>query len=172
MRKICAPLNPNPGALERHLASTGSLCILGPTPTQADFALYGLFSQLIADRTPDELIRTEYPTVWAWTRKVEDLSGLEAAHCDNVQFLQEILTFAGEVYLPFLAANSAALYAGEKEVSVSLWRADPILHTQPVFKYQQKCFKRIRQSYAELPPDYKERVKKLLLETDCTRFLE
>ena len=42
------------GALERHLASTGSLCLLGPTPSQADFALYGQLSQLIADRTPDE----------------------------------------------------------------------------------------------------------------------
>ena len=42
------------GALERHLATTGSLCLLGPTPSQADFALYGQFSQLVADRTPDE----------------------------------------------------------------------------------------------------------------------
>ena len=42
------------GALERHVSSTGSLCLLGPTPTQADFALYGQLSQLLADRTPDE----------------------------------------------------------------------------------------------------------------------
>ena len=56
------------GALERHLA-TGSLCLLGSTPTQvegdretpaltgcsqADFALYGQLSQLVIDRTPDE----------------------------------------------------------------------------------------------------------------------
>ena len=80
--------------------------------------------------------------------------------------------FTGEVNFPFLAANSAALDAGSKEVSVSLWREDPILHTQPAFKYQQKCFKRIRQSYAELTPDYKERAKKLLDGTDCTKFLE
>ena len=118
------------------------------------------------------LIRSEYPAVWAWIRKFEDLSGLETAHCDNAEFLREILSFAGEVYLPFLAANSAALDSGDKEVSVSLWREDPILHTQPTFKYQQKCFKRIRQSYAELLPDQKERAKKLLDGTDCTKFLE
>ena len=41
------------GALERHL-SDGSLCILGKTPTTADFALYGQLSQLVVDRTPDE----------------------------------------------------------------------------------------------------------------------
>ena len=80
--------------------------------------------------------------------------------------------FTGEVYLPFLAANSVALYAGSKEVSVSLWREDPILHTQPAFKYQQKCFKRIRQRYAELTPDEKERTIKFFDGTDCTKFLE
>ena len=41
------------GSLERHL-SDGSLCILGGTPTIADFALYGQLSQLVVDRTPDE----------------------------------------------------------------------------------------------------------------------
>ena len=29
------------------------------------------------------MIRSEYPAVWAWIRKFEDLSGLESAHCDN-----------------------------------------------------------------------------------------
>ena len=50
-------------------------------------------------------MRSEYPAVWAWVRKFEDLSGLEeesGGHCDNKAFLREILTFAGEVYLPFL----------------------------------------------------------------------
>ena len=42
------------GALQRHVADTGSLCLLGHTPTTADFALYGQLSQLVVDRTPDE----------------------------------------------------------------------------------------------------------------------
>ena len=75
------------------------------------------------------LLRAEYPGVWAWVRRYslsipytfkvwvcrfEDLSGLEEAHSDNTTFLQEILSFAGHVYLPFLAANSAAIEAGLK----------------------------------------------------------
>jgi len=157
------------GALERHLA-TGSLCLLGSTPTQADFALYGQLSQLVIDRTPDELLRTEYPGVWAWVRRFEDLSGLEEAHSDNTTFLQEILSFAGQVYLPFLAANSAAIEAGLKEVTVELWEEDPIQHTQPIFRYQQKCFQRILASHAGLPPLYRKRAAQLMDGTGCNRF--
>eukprot|EP00092_Neocalanus_flemingeri_P068150 GFUD01083231.1.p1 GENE.GFUD01083231.1~~GFUD01083231.1.p1 ORF type:complete len:237 (+),score=56.64 GFUD01083231.1:395-1105(+) len=159
------------GSLERHLAD-GSLCILGSTPTIADFALYGQLSQLVVDRTPDEIIRDKYPAVWSWVRKFEDLSGLEKAHCDNKEYLKEILTFAGEVYFPFLAANRAALATGEKELKVNLWKENPIEHIQPVFKYQDKCFLRIKQSYASLPPLYKKRASELFSGTDCKEYLQ
>ena len=70
------------------------------------------------------------------------------------------------------AANSAALEAGSREVSVPLWREDPILHTQPVFKYQQKCLNRIRASHAALPPPAKERARELFDGTGCDKFFE
>ena len=41
------------GALERHLLN-GSFFLLGGTPTAADFAFYGQWSQLVIDRSPDE----------------------------------------------------------------------------------------------------------------------
>jgi len=159
------------GSLERHL-SDGSLCILGKTPTIADFALYGQLSQLVVDRTPDEIIRDKYPAVWSWVRKFEDLSGLDDAHCDNKEYLKEMLTFAGEVYFPFLAANRVALAAGEKEVRVNLWKENPIEHSQPVFKYQDKCFQRIQDSYASLPPLYKKRATELMSGTGCKEYLQ
>ena len=118
------------------------------------------------------MIRDKYPAVWSWVRRFEDLSGLEEAHCDNKGYLKEMLTFAGEVYLPFLAANSAALAAGEKELKVNLWKENPIEHVQPVFKYQDKCFQRIKQSYASLPPLYKKRARELLSGTNCREYLE
>jgi len=159
------------GSLERHL-SDGSLCVLGKTPTIADFALYGQLSQLVVDRTPDELIRDNYPAVWSWVRKFEDLSGLEEGHCDNKEYLREMLTFAGEVYLPFLAANRAAISAGEKQFKVNLWKENPIEHIQPVFKYQEKCFQRIQQKYASLPPLYKKRATEIFSGTNCKEYLE
>jgi len=158
------------GSLERHLAD-GSLCILGKTPTIADFALYGQISQLVVDRTPDEAVRDNYPAVWSWIRRFEDLSGLDTAHCDNEGYLKEMLSFAGEVYLPFLAANSAALAAGEKQLTVSLWKENPIEHVQPVFKYQDKCYKRIQQSYADLSPSDKKRAQELFSGTGCEEYL-
>lgn len=163
------------GPLENHLQN-GSLCILGSTPTIADFALYGQLSQLIVDRTPDQIVRDKYPAVWSWVRRFEDLSGLEdsKAHCDNKEYLKEILGFAGKVYLPFLAANRAALAAGEKEVRVKLWADDPepIEHVQPVFKYQEKCYQRIQDAYQSLPPLYKKRAVETFSGTNCLEYIK
>ena len=41
------------GALEKHLIN-GSFFLLGDTPTAADFAFYGQWSQLVIDRSPDK----------------------------------------------------------------------------------------------------------------------
>ena len=77
------------------------------------------------------MIRDKYPAVWSWVRKFEDLSGLEEAHCDNKEYLKEMLTFAGEVYFPFLSANRAALAAGEKRAESKSVEGEPH-RTHPV----------------------------------------
>ena len=122
-------------ALEDHL-EPGNLCLLGPLPTPADFALYGQLSQLVVDRTPDTLLRDSFPACWAWIRRLEDLSGLEeGGEYSPTDFLDRMLKFAAEVYLPFLAANRAAIAGGEKEVVTTLWKGtSPLEHKQPVFR--------------------------------------
>ena len=117
------------------------------------------------------LIRESFPAVWSWVRKFEDLSGLEDGHCDNQQFLKDMLTFAGEVYFPFLAANRAAIAGGQQEVQVDLWKENPIAHTQPVFKYQDKCFQRIKDSFNSLSETDKERAATLMEGTYCLQYL-
>ena len=82
-----------------------------------------------------------------------------------------MLTFAGEVYFPFLAANRAAIVSGQKEVQVNLWKENPIVHTQPVFKYQDKCFQRIKDSYSSLSNTDKERAAELMQGTNCSQYL-
>ena len=96
-------------ALDNHLEK-GSMFLLGKTPTVADFALYGQFSQLVVDRSPDSLLRDQFPNVWAWIRKCEDLSGLDEAHYEDEDGCLEFLRFAGSTYLPFLEANKQVLY--------------------------------------------------------------
>ena len=44
------------GALEAHLEQ-GNMFMFGHCPSAADFAFYGQASQLVVDRTPDEIVR-------------------------------------------------------------------------------------------------------------------
>ena len=108
--------------------------------------------------------------MWSWTRRFEDLSGVSEAHCDNNEFLKEMLTFAGEVYLPFLAANSSAIAAGDKTMKVNLWRENTIKHEQPVFKYQDKCYSRLKKSFTSLPKDIREDA--LFKDSGCLQYLQ
>merc|ERR1712228_393098 len=125
----------------------GSMYILGATPTVADFALYGQLVQLTLDITPDRILREKYPAVWAWIRKMEDTSGVEeeGAHYVDDACCIDFLKFAGSTYLPFLRANASAIQSGENEVSVEI--PEGILHQQPVFKYQAKCYKVLKEEF-------------------------
>ena len=119
------------------------------------------------------LIRSEFPASWAWVKKFEDLSGVEAGqHCDNTQYLQDVLQFASDVYLPFLAANHQALLEDKKTVEVTLWpHSSPLLHSQPAFKYQEKCYQRIRQSFSSLPQDAQEKLVDMMSHSSCLRYI-
>ena len=118
------------------------------------------------------VIRSKYPASWAWVKKFEDLSGVSGGHCDNTQYLQDVLQFASEVYLPFLAANNQALLADQKTVEVTLWpQSSPLVHSQPAFKYQQKCYQRIRQSFSKLPQEAQEKLITMMSHTSCLRYI-
>jgi len=159
-------------ALEKHLQN-GSFFMLGSSPTVADFALYGQLSQIVIDRTGDQMIRDEYPAVWAWIRLFEDLSGVDPdkSSCDNSQYLTEMLQFASDVYLPFLQANSAAVESKKSDTKVTLWQeTSPILHQQQAFKYQHKCYQRIKESFNQLSKDDKERANDLFRNSNCMKY--
>ena len=84
-------------------------------------------SRVAVDRyVPDDkllfprIVRDSYPALWAWIRHFEDLSGVQGdAVYDGEEVVARLLQFAGQVYLPFLRANSSAIERGEKEVKVS-----------------------------------------------------
>ena len=121
------------------------------------------------------MIRNDYPAVWTWVRLMEDLSGVEedSAFCDNRQLVADMAKFAGDVYLPFLAANSSCVAENKPMVEVSLWAssAEAVAHQQPTFKYQHKCYNRIKESFASLPPGDRDRVTQLLASSHCLKYL-
>ena len=119
------------------------------------------------------MIRDEYPAVWAWIKLFEDLSGVDPdkSSCDNSQYLTEMLQFASDVYLPFLQANSAAVESKKSETEVTLWQeTSPILHQQQAFKYQHKCYQRIKESFNQLSKDDKERANDLFRNSNCMKY--
>ena len=120
------------------------------------------------------MIRDDYPAVWAWIRLFEDLSGVDPdkSHCDNQQYLTDMLQFASDVYLPFLEANSEAVEAKMSTTSVTLWQeTSPVLHQQPAFKYQYKCYQRIKESYHQLSKEDKDKANILFSRSNCIKYL-
>jgi hypothetical protein len=70
-----------------------------------------------------------------------------------------MITYCGEVYLPFLAANAAAIENGEEAFTVEL---DGKPYSQGVFRYQVKCLGELKARYKALPEEAKTIVGDLI----------
>ncbi|MCP4753408.1 MAG: glutathione S-transferase [Proteobacteria bacterium] len=158
--------------LEHHLRE--SRFLFGSRPSLADFGIFGQFSQLNHDPTSQGIIRDKSPRFSTWIDQVDDASGLEEGEwIDPKQPLPQgivrLLKMAGEVYLPFLAANAEALNKGEETFSVALMGRN---YQQGSFKYQLKCLKWLREEYSQLQGAPRERVDAVLAETGCLPFFQ
>ena len=133
-------------ALEAHVTDT--FFLFGTRPSLAEFALLGQLSQLATDPTPQALMRSDYPYTYRWLTHLDDLSGIEGewadAPCDAAL---AIARTAGDVYAPFLAANAAALAAGEENFAFTAMGRS---YAQGTFKYQARCLADLRARYAAL----------------------
>ncbi len=141
--------------LDRHLAR--SRFVTGGRPGASDFALYGQLTQLVGfDPTPSAIALDVAPRVVAWVGVMEDLSGLEPT-CDQwmprdrvPETLRDLLAEIGDVYLPFLVANAAAVAAGVDRVACTI---DGRPWVQRPFPYQRKCLRALREQYHRLAAD-------------------
>ena len=115
------------------------------------------------------MLRADYPMAMRWLAHVEDLSGVEGEWGPGRPVVDAILKVIGEVYLPFLVANAAALEAGAAEV-----RFEAMGHefVQPPFRYQAKCLAALRAAFAALEPDCAADILGRLSATDCLHYLE
>lgn len=160
-------------AYRRVLAITGKLrtesaFIFGPRPVLADFGWYGQLVSSATDPTPMAIMREIAPGTFQYLQALDDASGVEAEWPDPAGALPEaahaFLRLAGEVYLPFLTANAAAFDRGEKTFSFEAFGAR---FEQTTFKYQVKCLEWLRDEFARLAGESRERTETALRDTGC-----
>ena len=126
--------------------------LFGTRPSLADFGLFGQLKTLCTDPTPQKIIRTTAPRLEHWVRRADDLSGLDGQFLTLEQLdeqVRQLGQFVAGLYLPYLRANFEAYINRENSFSLIILERQ---FTQPVFKYQAKCFEKLRKYYCALSP--------------------
>lgn len=157
-------------ALESHVGFGRFL--FGTRPSIGDFGLFGQLKTLSDDCTPQWIMRHRAPTVSHWVRQMDDLSGIEGHWRESTDerpvAVQALLKVCGDAYLPFLAANERAVLSGADTVELPIWG---VPYSQPPFRYQVKCYSRLRSLYANLSDGARKNVDDLLEQTGCLSWL-
>ena len=145
--------------------------LLGERPGAGDFACFGQMTMLvITDPTPMQIALDISPRAYAWTEKLEDLSGMEVRDADWIDLesppetLRELLCEIGRVYAPFLLGNAAAVERGDAQVECEV---DGQPWVQEPFVYQAKCLRWLREQYDALFGAPLVLVDKTLAGTGC-----
>ena len=125
------------------------------------------------DPTPQWLMRQRAPTVCHWVRQVDDLSGISGEWLNESAQIPEavkaLLEICGDSYLPFLCANEQAIASDTDAVNLEI---NGLPFSQPSFRYQAKCYSRLKSLYRDLPVSARERIDAVLEQTDCLRWLQ
>lgn len=156
---------------DAHLADAEFL--FGDRPSLADFAWYGQLWDLGIDPSPAAQMRAAAPRLVPWLLRMDDLSGLREGDWRRLgdglsSAARALLAMAGEVYLPFLVANTKALAEGRERFSLELL-GHPF--EQAPFGYQGKCLRELRQRHAALPASARAQVDRLLEDSGCLPHL-
>lgn len=148
--------------------------LLGHRPGAGDFACYGQMTMLvITDPTPGQVAMDVSPRAYAWTERLEDVSGVDTADDDWIDpaspppTLHDLLCEIGRTYVPFMLGNAAAVASGADQVDCEVggqrWVQEP-------FVYQAKCLRWLREDYAALDQPAKDTVDQLLDGTGCAQL--
>jgi glutathione S-transferase len=158
------------GALETHVVDQH--CLFGTRPSIAEFGMYGQLSQLGVDPTAQAMMRKDFPYSFRWLLHIDDMSGItgewDKADAPFAPIITAWLQQVGEIYMPFLLANAAAIEAGEDSFHIT---AMGLPYTQGVFKYQVKCLADLRARYTALDAHARARIDPLLAQTSCLEAL-
>ena len=162
-------------SLTEEIFSNG-LFIFGSRPSRADFAIYGILSQLIIDPAPAAMLRDKFNTTYRWVTVMEDISGIEgewtpiAPDNDNLKKsrILDMLKICGTNHLPLLAANEKALSDGEKYFTVDMGGKP---YTRRAHNRHDGCLGALQQHYQNLSGETKDLLDGLLKDTACYPYL-
>ena len=148
---------------EAHFATRPYL--FGARPAYADFGLWGQFYCLWTDPTTGALIEARAPNTLAWIQRMlwPRAEGDFESWDELAPTLAPILSDqVGALFLPWSAANAAAIASGVEEFTVHLkgraW-------TQKPQKYHAKSLDALRAKYRAMAD--KSALDAILAETDC-----
>ncbi|MBP6768891.1 MAG: glutathione S-transferase family protein [Reyranella sp.] len=133
------------GLIDAHLASRPYL--LGGRPAMADFGLWGQLYEAATDPTPGAIMRASAPNVMAWIQRMlspraeGDFEALAALEPTLKPLLSQEV---GALFLPWSAANAAAIARGDKSFTMSLGGGE---WTQEPQKYHARSLAELRRKY-------------------------
>lgn len=146
--------------------------LFGTRPSLADFAWYGQLSEMACDPTPMRIMRERAPFTEFWARRLDDASGVEGRWTDPSDgvpgWVVDLLRIAGDVYLPFLAANAQAFAEGRDSLHIHVLGHDYVLRP---FKFQVKCLDALRRDFATLSREDLDAIGGVLRDTGCIEYL-
>jgi len=153
-------------AFEPHVGINSYL--FGSRPSLADFAWFGQLSQMATDPTPMRIMREHAPFADHWVRRLDDASGVDGAWQPRERALsgmaESLLKIAGELYLPFLAANAGAFAKGLDRLEINVWG---LPYALAPFKYQVKCLQQLREKFSALEGDSRAALRPILERAGC-----
>jgi glutathione S-transferase len=138
--------------------------LMGERPVEADFGFFGsMFRHFASDPTPAAIMRARAPHVLLWVARLwaarpEDIERAVLPARVPEDLAPFFARIAGE-YLPYLAANEAALVRGESVVS---YRQDGVGWRVPASPYRAHCLAALRRHFGELDADAREGAAALL----------
>jgi glutathione S-transferase len=157
-------------AFEPHVGMTNYL--FGSRPSLADFAWFGQLCEMATDPTPMRILREKAPFTDHWVRRLDDASGVDGEWYSRERALggmaEALLKIAGELYLPFLAANAEAFAKGLERLEINVWG---LRYALAPFKYQVKCLQQLRDKFAALNAESRAALRPLLARTGCWEHL-
>jgi glutathione S-transferase len=152
--------------LERHLQNRPYL--LGARPCFGDFGLAAQLYEASVDPTCSAGLRARGPAVLGWCyRMLEPRADGPFESWEALQpTLQPVIAYVGRYFLPWSAANSAALKDGSERFSVALPGGD---YVQAPQKYHAKSLAALRSRYSAASQD--ETLRRIMIATGCESYL-